>query len=370
MPAPTSGRLPRRLPRAVALRRRARVGWRRWQGSWWSVLQCGLGAGVAWVLAQALWDQAYPVFACVAVVVCLGVQNNQRLRRVGELGVGVSIGVLLGEAIVHVIGRGPWQISAIVVTAMFVARFLDSGILLVNQAALQAVFIAAFPPQQGGGTGRWLDAMTGVAVALAIAALLPQDPRREVRGRARAYAGQLADLLDDAAHAVRAHDAAEAERVLQAARDTQKELDGWAQSVTAGQEVHRLSPLRRRSRVEIERQRALQTGVDRATRNLRVALRRITTALTYDEQLPVSLAGAMEQLAASVRSLGEPAYEGETVPPSRAGLQELAVQLGPRTLGAESLSATTVVAQLRSAVVDLLVAQGVPPSEAHRLLPH
>ncbi|NAZ87265.1 FUSC family protein [Kineococcus indalonis] len=361
--------MPRSVPSSLAVRRRARTGWQRWQGSWWQILQCGLGAGVAWTLAQVLWDQPYPVFACVAVVVSLGVQNNARLRRVAELGAGVTVGVLLGTVIAHLIGRGPWQISLIVVAAMGIARFLDSGVLLVNQAALQATFIIAFPPQQGGGYGRWLDAMTGVAVALAIAALLPPDPTRDVRSRGRAFTGQLADLLEDAADAVREHDAAKADAVLERARATQGELEGWAQSVVAGREVHRLSPLRRGSRAEIAEQQRLQAGVDRATRNVRVMLRRVSTALEYDEQLPASLAGALESLAAAVRSLGQPAYEGESVPPSVAGLKELAVTLGPRTLGAESLSATVVVAQLRSVVVDLLQAQGVDRQEAHRLLP-
>ncbi|WP_432565345.1 FUSC family protein [Kineococcus sp. SYSU DK003] len=362
--------MPRTIPFAVTARRRARTGWQRWQGSWWQIMQCGLGAGIAWTLAQALWNQAYPVFACVAVVVCLGVQNNQRLRRVGELGVGVTIGVLLGTLIVHLVGRGPLQITAIVAAAMFIARFLDSGILLVNQAALQAAFIVAYPPMPGSdGQSRWLDAMTGVVVALAVAALLPPDPRRDVRGRAKAYAGQLADLLEDGADAIREQDATKAEDVLARARVTQGELDGWSQSVNAGQEVHRLSPLRRRGRGEIAQQKRLQAGMDRATRNLRVALRRISTALRYDEAMPSTLAEALDGLAAAVRAVGEPPYPGETVPPSVAGLQELAVTLGPRTLGAQSLSATVVVAQLRSAVVDLLQAQGVSPTEAHRLLP-
>lgn len=360
----------RTVPFTVGVRRRTRTGWQRWQGSWWQIMQCGLGAGVAWILAQLLWGQPYPVFACVAVVVCLGVQNNQRLRRVGELGVGVTIGVLLGTLIVHLVGRGPLQITCIVAAAMLIARFLDSGILLVNQAALQATFIVAYPPQTGGGgTARWLDAMTGVVVALAIAALLPPDPRRDLRGRARAYAGQLADLLEDAADALRSGDADRAQEVLARARSTQDELDGWTQSVNAGQEVHRLSPLRRSGRGEIVQQRKLQAGMDRATRNVRVALRRVATALQYGEPMPDALAGALESLAASVRSVGQPPYPGETVPPSVAGLQELAVTLGPRTLGAESLSATVVVAQLRSTVVDLLQAQGVSADDAHRLLP-
>lgn len=361
--------MPRTVPVPLALRRRLRAGASRWNGSWWQILQCGLGAGVAWVLARALWGQPYPVFACFAVVVCLGVSNNQRLRRVVELGVGVSLGVLMGTLINRAIGHGPVQIAVIVVLTMAISRFLDGGNLIVNQAALQAVFILASPPATGGGTARWLDAMTGVVVALAIAAVTPADPRRDVRARGRAYAGHLADLLEDAARAVRTRDAGIADAALATARATQPEIDGWATSVAAGDEVHRLSPLRRRARPAMVEQHDLLDGMDRATRNLRVALRRMSTALQYGEELPLALAGAFEQLAAAVRSLGEPAYEGETVPPSVAGLQELAVQLGPRTLGATSLSATVVVAQLRSAVVDLLQAQGVPPEEAHRLLP-
>lgn len=356
-------------PGVKAVRRRVRSGAQRFGGSWWQILQCGLGAGVAWVLAQTLWGQPYPVFACVAVVVCLGVSNSQRLRRVGELGVGVTLGVLLGTGVALLIGRGPVQIALIVAAAMAVARFLDGGNLIVNQAALQSVFIVAYPPTQGSGSGRWLDAMTGVAVALAIAAVLPANPRRELRGRGLSYSGQLADLLEDAAQAVRDHDGPAAAAVLARARATQETLDKWAASVAAAQEVHRLTPLRRGGREELERSRDMQAGLDRATRNVRVALRRISTALQYDEQLPSSLAEAFDSLAAAIRSVGVPAYEGETVPPSVAALQELAVTLGPRTLGAESLSATVVVAQLRSTVVDLLVAQGVGASEAHRLLP-
>lgn len=356
-------------PGVRAVRRRVRSGAQRFGGSWWQILQCGLGAGVAWVLAQHLWGQAYPVFACVAVVVCLGISNGQRLRRVGELGVGVTLGVLLGTGVALLIGRGPVQITLIVVAAMAVARFLDGGNLIVNQAALQAVFIIAYPPTQGSGSGRWLDAMTGVVVALVIAALLPPDPRRELRGRGLSYSGQLADLLEDAAAAVRTHDAAAAAAVLTRARATQVTLDTWAATVSAAQEVHRISPLRRSGRDELARSRAMQAGLDRATRNVRVALRRISTALQYEEQLPSSLAESFDSLAAAVRSVGVPPYEGETEPPSVSALRELAVTLGPRTLGAESLSATVVVAQLRSTVVDLLVAQGVGPAEAHRLLP-
>ncbi|PPK97905.1 uncharacterized membrane protein YgaE (UPF0421/DUF939 family) [Kineococcus xinjiangensis] len=348
---------------------RVRSGALRWKGSWWQILQCGLGAAVAWHLARALWDQPAPVFAAVAAVISLGVTDGQRLRRVGELGVGVTVGVLLGSLIVQWIGHGGWQIGLIVVLGMAVARFLDAGNLIVNQTALQAVFVLALPPQPGGNSARWLDAMTGAVVALLIAALLPSDPRRELRARTASYVERLAAVLDDTARAVREHDAALAARALEAVRGTQAELDAWAESVTAGQEVNRISPLRWGGREEVSAQERLEAGVDRATRNLRVAVRRVRTALEFGEQMPDSLAGVFEELAAVVRTLGAPAWEGETQPPVVSGLKELAVRLGPRTLGADGLSATVVVAQVRSAVADLLEAHGIPLEEARRLMP-
>ena len=355
------------LPSALA--RRLRSGLLRLQGSWWQILQCGVGAGAAWVLCQALWDQQYPVFACIAVVIGLGVNTNQRLRRVAEIGAGVTGGVLMGTLLLQVLGRGGWQLALIVVLAMAVGRFVDSGVLIVNQTAVQAVFIVAMPPQPGGSYGRWLDAMTGAVVAIVIAAVLPNDPRRELRARTAAYSARLAGVLEDTARAIREHDPELAARALDAARATQADLDAWAASVAAGHEVSRLSPLRRSGREEVTASERLEAGVDRATRNLRVAVRRVGTALEDGERLPESVAGAFEELSAAVRSLGAPAWEGETQPPVVNGLKELAVRLGPRTLGVEGLSPTVVVAQLRSAVVDLLEAHGVPAAEARRLMP-
>ncbi|MFB9376859.1 aromatic acid exporter family protein [Kineococcus gynurae] len=360
--------MPSLAPTLLALRRRLRAGAQRALGSYWQVLQCGIGAGAAWVLAQALWGQPYPVFACVAAVVSLGVTNSQRLHRVGELGVGVTLGVILGTLLTQVIGHGPVQIAVLVVLAMTLARFLDGGNLIVNQAALQALFISALPPQPGGGYGRWLDAMTGVVVAVVIAALLPQDARRDIRGRARAFTGQLADILEDTAEAVRRRDPVLGARALELARDTQPRLDRWAAAVTAASEVHRLTPLRR-GRHEMPELARTQRGLDRATRNLRVAVRRVNTALEYDEQLPVSLAAALDEMAACIRAVHEPPFEGDPRPPAAELLQELAYRLGPAVLGAESLSATVVVAQLRSAVVDLLETMGMTRAEAHALLP-
>ena len=57
-----------------------------------------------------------------------------RLRRAAELVVGVSLGVLVGDLLISVIGSGYWQIALVVALAMAAAVFADGAALLVAQA--------------------------------------------------------------------------------------------------------------------------------------------------------------------------------------------------------------------------------------------
>jgi uncharacterized membrane protein YgaE (UPF0421/DUF939 family) len=129
----------------------------------WAVQQCALGASLAWELATRLLGHARPFFAAVAAVVCLGTTGAQRLRRVGELGVGVTLGVLLGDLLVHLSGRGGWQIAFTVGLAMAIAQLLDGGTLITAQAALQGIFVIALPQTPDGDLARLVDALTGAA---------------------------------------------------------------------------------------------------------------------------------------------------------------------------------------------------------------
>jgi uncharacterized membrane protein YgaE (UPF0421/DUF939 family) len=134
----------------IRLGDRFAVGVGRVRLSWWSIAQSALGGALAWELAARLLGHPAPYFASVAAIVCLSISVLNRLRRVGELALGVSIGVLLGDLLVREIGRGSWQLGVVVLIAMTIGLLLDGGVLIVNQAALQAVFVAALPPPAGG----------------------------------------------------------------------------------------------------------------------------------------------------------------------------------------------------------------------------
>lgn len=358
----------------------------------WTVAQCAVGAGVSWEIATRVLGHDRPFFSAIAAVVCLGTSHAQRVRRVGELGVGVALGVVIGGLVIQEIGSGGWQLALVVGGGMALAQLLDGGVLLTNQVALQAVLVAVLPPPTGGNVTRWVDAVTGGLVALVVAALAPPDPRREAKLRASALVTELAEVVGLGARAIRHRDADLASQALHRARATQSDVDGWDAALVAGMEISRISPLRRRRRADLERCRVGLVGVDRATRNMRVALRHIEAVLDRDGSLPSRVATALDDFSAALTRLAEETTEGlrrrlparvrrarggaagreprgDTRPGSADLLRDLAPRLDPERLGADSLSATVITAQLRSAVVDLLVVHGMDVEEARDLLP-
>jgi uncharacterized membrane protein YgaE (UPF0421/DUF939 family) len=341
---------------------------RLWSTSW-PIAQCSIAAMLAWHIAGALLDHPRPFFAPVAAVVCLGVSNSARLRRVVELGLGVTIGVGIADLLVREIGNGWWQIGLVVVLAMGTAQLFGGGNLVTAQSAVQGIFLAALPQTPGGGLFRWEDALTGASCALLIAAALPGNPARTVRPQAQLMISELAAVVADAAHALRIGEAELADVALERARATQVDVNRWTEALSGGEEITRVSPLRRRHRDDLARYRRGLVGVDRAARNMRVAIRRIASVLDQGHQLPPALADILDDLAAALHLLHEEV--GQDPRPGQAGtaLAALAARLDPEALGAHTMSENVVVAQVRSAVVDLLGATGMDLAHARALLP-
>jgi len=334
----------------------------------WPILQCTLGACFAYLVAREVLGHQAPLFAAVSALVCLGVTQGQRLRRVVELASGVTIGVAIGDVVISQIGRGVWQLGLLVALGMVLAQALGGGQLVTAQAGLQGIFLVALP-QADAGLSRWQDALVGGLTALLVAAALPGDPSGPVRLRAEALIDELAEVVREAAGAIRARDADAAATVLIRARGTQDELDRWSSALRDGEEISRISPLRRHRRHELANFRRELVGLDRAARNLRVALRRIAAALEQGEQMPAALGGVLEDLAAALGALRHEIGHANPHGLAATTLTALAARLDPAALCAGSLSATVVVAQLRSTVVDLLGATGVATEEARALLP-
>ena len=354
----------------ATVRASAARGFARLQATGWAIGQCGVAAIIAWLIAREGLGHPRPFFAPTAAVVCVGWSATQRLRRVVELAAGVSIGILVGDVLTREIGSGWWQLGLVVVLATGAAQFLGGGPLVTAQAGVQAIFLVALPQPAGSGFSRWEDALVGGGTALAVAVLLPPDPTRPLRSQAQSLITELAGVVTDSAAALRAGSAERADAALERARSTQTDLERWSSALQGSVEISRISPLRRNRRAEVERYGLALVGVDRAARNMRVAIRRVAAELDSGGPLPAALPELLENLAIALRALRHEV--GEPLNPdgvSAGALRALAARLDPDALDAHTLSATVIVGQLRSCVVDLLGVTGLDAGHARDVLP-
>lgn len=158
------------------------------------IVQCAVAAALAWLVASEVFEHSRPFFAPIAVVICIGVgMGQQRLRRVVELVVGVSVGIGVGDLLVSRIGIGAWQIALVLALAMTVSVLLDGGPLITLQAGSSAVLVVTLlPPAGPAGLDRMLDALIGGLLGLAAIALLPGDPPGVARKHGQLMLAELA----------------------------------------------------------------------------------------------------------------------------------------------------------------------------------
>lgn len=334
------------------------------------IVQCAVAAGLAWFLARHVVGHPQPFFAPIAAVISLGVGLGQRSRRALELVVGVSVGIGVGDILISIIGTGPWQIALVVALAMSTAVLLDSGSVIVLQAASSSVLVATLlPPASAGGLTRMLDAGIGGLVGFVVAALLPANPLSVAHRNGRVVLGELADALRGVAGAVSKQDVEAAVDVLAKARKSHRSVEEFRSALEAGREIARFAPIRWRRRRELEHYEIAADPVDRALRNTRVLARRALTALRDHEPVPRPLPAILEQLAGAVTLLRDELASGvdpaQTRELARGAAEEATVEM----FSEGDFSMQVVVLQVRSIAVDLLQASGLSRIEANEALP-
>jgi uncharacterized membrane protein YgaE (UPF0421/DUF939 family) len=356
----------------VLLEARFRQGRARVRSSWYPIVQAAVAVAVSAAIGRYALGHQYPFFAPVAAWVCLGFSADRKIRKVAELAVGVALGVGLGDVVVRFIGSGPWQVALVLLVAATTARFLDRGVTFTTQAGVQALVIVGLPSlgASGGGFGRWTDAAVGGAVALAVTALTPSDPRRPVRAQSRAATIELVGMLRTLARGLRTRTVQDVEDALVRGRASQPALDDWHDGAANARELARLSPAWRRHRAEVGALGQSAVHVDRAMRNARVLARRsrsVVAAETTHELLGV--ASAVDDLARGTDALGTAMMTGATPVQARTELLAVTRRLDPFVLAPDDWLVQSLVLLLRSLAVDLLEAAGVSPIEARAALP-
>ena len=334
----------------------------------WHIGQAAVAAGVAWFLAADVLDHPTPFFAPIAAVVSLGTSFGQRRRRVAEVTLGVAIGVLIADLLVMWMGSGWWQMILIVALAMATGLLVDAGGLLVTQAAVQSIVVAALVPEPSQALLRWTDALVGGAVALVGATIVPAAPLRRPREQTAVVTDKIAFLLAGAARAIRLKEVEPTLELLADARTTDALIDELKVAADEGLSVVRSSPFRVRHREPLRKLAELVEPLDLALRNTRVVVRRAAVAAYRDDPVPLEYADLCSDLSAAVEHISAE-LRADRMP---TGVQPELRRLAARTAGVHrtrDLSGEVILAQLRSIIADLLRMTGLSALESTDALP-
>ncbi|WP_433063700.1 FUSC family protein [Dactylosporangium sp. CS-033363] len=335
--------------------------------------QCGLAAAISWEVAHRLFDVAAPVFAPTAAVGTIVAALGQRARRTVELLVGVAGGVLLSDALLWLIGFGPWQTGLVVALAVGLSLFaVGSSSALVAQAGSTAVLIATLWPAQP--SVQWVRieeaAVGGVVGLLVVALLLPVNPMRVLDRAAAPLVETVAGELDNVARALAERDADLAARALDRLRATEPDLARVHEAMHGAEEVVTIAPARWARRGDVERYRQAVDHVDVIVLECRELARWATDGLRRGEPLPEPLLGAVAGLAVTIRGARRAGRRGEQLGAAREAALEVARLAGQATHWGLGQYGEGMVTQLLTLSSDLIQATGERWEKADRMVRH
>jgi hypothetical protein len=360
--------IPERFFEGAAERSRVSMAtrWHRVRTAWRTMVQAGIAVAAAWAVAKMVFGHASPFFAPIAAVIALGNSYHQRGRRAVELVVAVTLGIGAADVLASQLGRGVAQLGLAVFIAVGIGVFFGTSQLFVNQVAVSTVLVFTVSTQGQGVTfGRAIDALTGGAIALLVAAvILPADPLRILREAAKPVLEELAGTLEDIAAALRARDMARAEASLVRARQIDELGSRFFAATLESRETTQISPARRRARGRVEFYAEAAGRVDLAVRNVRVLARGSIRALSLDENVPPEVADALQDLASAVLALRAGLADEANLDLVRDPALRAAATATRVLEGTTNMSVSVIVGQVRSTATDLLTGIGYTYEEA------
>lgn len=333
----------------------------------------------AWLFSEHVLGHQEPIFAAVAALVSLGyVSGAKHSRRILEVSFGVTLGILIGDLLLILLGHGTWQAAVVLFLSVIIARFIDKGIIFTIQLSFQACFTLLLPVPNDAFS-RSFDGLVGGAFAFLAMYLMPRDPRKNPRERATTLMDAFAKVFTLSSEAIRYYDYNKAYQSLLDARALQPLYDACRGDLITAQGMNELSWNSRKSKGELERMSKTLAAIDLAIRNDRVLNRRMASTIHHVQlrsAAQVSLSEALNELSLASQSIGlgmsSPKKEEREYYMKKAQdrMVHLAGTLEPRYMGVASFEGESLVLMLRLIVVDFLEATGMSHKDAlDKLMP-
>ncbi|QIK71033.1 FUSC family protein [Propioniciclava coleopterorum] len=347
-----------------------RTGLRRVRGSFVPIAESALAAALAWLFAEFVLGRQNPMFASIAAFMCLGFKVDRVPRKVAELGVGATVGVLIGEVIALTLHTGWWQMGIALISGALVGRFLDRGDLTTMQGGVNAMVVVGmsyWQTLQGGFTARWLDAIVGALVALVFAVLLPRHPTERPRRYAATTLSELAEQLDMLGRGLIVGDVEELADAREQRKVVTQVSNTWETTVATARDVVAANPSLWRQRGEVGELQRLYRLTVRAQRSTYMLGRQ---GLSMAEEVgPLREVGALVldaaratfALSGAVGAWHQPEH-------ARSVLLGVARRASPGRLGIDEWRDIALMSVVRALIVDLLQISGLSRVEARDAL--
>jgi len=333
------------------------------------VIQIIIAALVSYSFAHFVLGHQNPLLAVTVTITTLGFTRDARPRRVIETALGIITGLFASEIFVQLFGQGIWQIAFTLFALLLGARFLTQSAGFALTVGIQAMFIQLLPLPAGGIWVRPLDGVVAAITSLLVTVLIPRDPKGLARKDASALFGVFLETLDSLRTALRDVDVKKADDTLNRVRRTQPLVDNWRMSLDSAVAISKLSPFLQKERYDLNAQLRLMRGMDLATRNLRVIVRRVDFLIRDGLKRPY-LADLIEQIYEATTHLSKAIENEEFLFEARASFLDIVHQLDPKKFGiADQLREASVLLLLRPMLVDLLCATGMSEDDARDELP-
>jgi uncharacterized membrane protein YgaE (UPF0421/DUF939 family) len=334
-----------------------------------AILQITVTAVAAYAFALYALGHEQPLIAAIVAIAALGFVRDARPVRVLETVVAMTLGIALAEVLLLSFGPGLLQYGIALALTLAVARLVSANAAFAIAAAVQCSLVMLVPAPQGGPFVRTLDAVVGGVFALAATAIIPRDPRRTAMREGKRLIDEHVAVLRELAEALRSGRTDAAGRALSRARATQPLVEAWMSSVDSALAIARVSPLVRRSRFDLERQRVMLAGLDLATRNLRIIARRIEWVLRDGRSRP-EVADVHLRIAVATEILADSLRDVSAQPVARQAFTEIVRHLEPVAILPDGpIGDRNTITALRPYLVDLLTATGLELDAARALLP-
>jgi uncharacterized membrane protein YgaE (UPF0421/DUF939 family) len=332
-------------------------------------LQITVAATIAYLIAHFWLGHPIPFLALTVTITSLGLTRDARPKRILQTSLGMVTGIALSELMLLTFGQGYWQMPVLILLVLLLARFVTNSATFALAAASQSalVYLTVAPP--GGPFMRSVDGLIGAAVSLLATALIPRDPRGLAKNDAHKLFDVFLDSLGSIKRALKSTDVASADATLITVRRTQPLLDNWRMSLDSAIAISKISPFLRKHQEDLLEQTRLLRGMDLATRNLRVAVRRIDFLIRDGQPRPY-LADLLEQIEEATQMLLASLEDPERQADALDAYLRIMHQLDPKKFGiADQLREASVLLLLRPLLVDLLCAAGMTEDEARAELP-